>query len=394
MPPRGLFDRAFAARQDCFLRFRPEPRPDPGGDRQLRRGGARHEPRRSLPRRGARRPGGRPRSRVPGRAGRRRHAQAGIQGAGRAQPRARRGDRLDLRPLLRLRENKRRVSDLSKELEQILARLGELLPPPPPSTDWSESVAYRWRSSQRRGNAGRLQAVRQIHRIRPADLRGIDKQIEQAGQNKKQFLNGEPGNNVLLTGARGTGKSSIVKGLLNKYSKQGLRLIEVEKNDLVDLPQIVDQVAGRKERFIVFCDDLSFHGAEDGYIALKVALDGSISTTSENMLIYATSNRRHLMPEHMAENLETKYVGDEIHPGETVEEKISLSERFGLWVTFYPFDQDEYLDIVGQWLKSLGAKMTDQAREESLQWSLQRGSRSGRVAYQFARDWAGRHSKT
>jgi len=282
---------------------------------------------------------------------------------------------------------------LSKELDRILARLGELLPPPPPSTDWTASVAYRWRSSQRRGSPGWLAPVRQVHRIRLADLRGIDRQIERVEQNTKQFLAGQPANNVLLTGARGTGKSSIVKGLLNKYSKQGLRLIEVEKNDLIDLPQIVDQVAGRKERFIVFCDDLSFHGAEDGYIALKVALDGSISTTSENMLIYATSNRRHLMPEYMAENLETKYVGDEIHPGETVEEKISLSERFGLWVTFYPFDQDEYLDIVGQWLKSLGAKSTDAAREEALQWSLQRGSRSGRVAYQFARDWAGRHAK-
>jgi uncharacterized protein len=282
---------------------------------------------------------------------------------------------------------------VTKELDLILARLGEFLPAPPPSTDWAASVAFRWRSSQRRGSPGYLQPVRQVHRIRLADLRGIDKQIERVEQNTKQFLSGQPANNVLLTGARGTGKSSIVKGLLNKYSKQGVRLIEVEKNDLVDLPQIVDQVAGRKERFIVFCDDLSFHGAEDGYIALKVALDGSISTTSENMLIYATSNRRHLMPEYMAENLETKYIGDEIHPGETVEEKISLSERFGLWVTFYPFDQDEYLDIVGQWLKSLGAKMSDEAREEALQWSLQRGSRSGRVAYQFARDWAGRHAK-
>ena len=165
----------------------------------------------------------------------------------------------------------------------------------------------------------------------------------------------------------------------------------MEKNDLVDLPQIVDQVAGRKERFLLFCDDLTFHGAEDGYIALKVALDGSISTTSENLLIYATSNRRHLMPEYMAENLETKYVGEEIHPGETVEEKISLSERFGLWVTFYPFDQDEYLEIVRQWLKNFGVSAFQE--EEALQWALQRGSRSGRVAYQFARDWAGRHGK-
>jgi uncharacterized protein len=289
---------------------------------------------------------------------------------------------------------------LNKELEQILRRLEQLLPPPPPDTDWSASIAFRWRASGRaatgRGSAtaGWLQPVRQVHRIRLADLRGIDRQIERVEENTRQFLEGRPANNVLLTGARGTGKSSIVKGLLNKYARQGLRLIEVEKNDLVDLPNIVDQVAGRKERFLVFCDDLSFQGAEEGYIALKVALDGSISTTSENMLIYATSNRRHLMPEYMNENLETRYVGDEIHPGETVEEKISLSERFGLWVTFYPFDQDEYLAIVAHWLKTLGARESDAAREEALQWSLQRGSRSGRVAYQFARDWAGRHART
>ena len=283
---------------------------------------------------------------------------------------------------------------MSKDLEKILAKLEQLLPPPAPATDWKKSVAFRWRSSGRRGAAGWLQPVRHVHRIKLSDLRGIDRQIERVEQNTRQFLDGKPANNVLLTGARGTGKSSIVKGLLNRYSGKGLRLVEVEKNDLVDLPAIVDQVAGRPERFLLFCDDLTFHGAEDGYIALKVALDGSISTTSENLLIYATSNRRHLMPEYMAENLETKYVGEEIHPGETVEEKISLSERFGLWVTFYPFDQDEYLDIVRQWLKSFGVgNFQEQTKEEALQWALQRGSRSGRVAYQFARDWAGRHSK-
>jgi predicted AAA+ superfamily ATPase len=282
---------------------------------------------------------------------------------------------------------------VSKELEQLLARLEQVLPPPPPPTDWKASIAFRWRSSGRRGHPGWLQPVRQVHRIKLADLRGIDKQIERVEQNTRQFLEGKPANNVLLTGARGTGKSSIVKGLLNKYSPRGLRLIEVEKNDLVDLPTIVDQVAGRPERFLLFCDDLTFHGAEEGYIALKVALDGSISTTSENLLIYATSNRRHLMPEYMSENLETRYVGEEIHPGETVEEKISLSERFGLWVTFYPFDQDEYLDIVAQWLRSFGVSATEKSKEEALQWALQRGSRSGRVAYQFARDWAGRHPR-
>jgi predicted AAA+ superfamily ATPase len=287
---------------------------------------------------------------------------------------------------------------LSKELDRILERLDQLLPPAPPATDWKASVAFRWRASGRRGvpgtsaAAGWLQPVRHVHRIRLGDLRGIDKQIERVEQNTRQFIEGQPANNVLLTGARGTGKSSIVKGLLNKYQKQGLRLIEVEKNDLVDLPFIVDLVAPRPERFLLFCDDLTFHGAEEGYIALKVALDGSISTTSENLLIYATSNRRHLMPEYMADNLETKYVGDEIHPGETVEEKISLSERFGLWISFYPFDQDEYLDIVGRWLESFGGVLAEEAKEEALQWALQRGSRSGRVAYQFARDWAGRHA--
>jgi predicted AAA+ superfamily ATPase len=284
---------------------------------------------------------------------------------------------------------------MSKELEAILERLDQLLPPPPPKTDWDASIAFRWRSSGRRGTgigtAGWLQPVRHVHRIKLSDLRGIDAQIAKVEQNTRQFLDGSPANNVLLTGARGTGKSSIVKALLNKYAKQGLRLIEVEKNDLVDLPYIVDQVAPRRERFVLFCDDLTFHGAEDGYIALKVALDGSISTTSDNLLIYATSNRRHLMPEYMAENLETRYIGDEIHPGETVEEKISLSERFGLWVTFYPFDQDEFLDIVRQWLRHFGASLQDRTKEEALQWALQKGSRSGRVAYQFARDWVGRH---
>ena len=284
---------------------------------------------------------------------------------------------------------------MSKDVRELFERLEQLLPPAPPPTDWNASIALRWRRTAGFNARGWLQPVRHVHRMRLSDLQGIHGQIAKVEQNTRQFIEGKPANNVLLTGARGTGKSSIVKGLLNKYHKEGLRLIEVEKNNLVDLPEITDQVAGRQERFLVFCDDLTFHGAEDGYIALKVALDGSISTTSENLLIYATSNRRHLMPEFMQENLETRYLGDEIHPGETVEEKISLSERFGLWVSFYPFDQDEYLEIVAHWLKTFGcaAKEADAAREESLQWALQRGSRSGRVAYQFARDWAGKHAK-
>jgi predicted AAA+ superfamily ATPase len=286
---------------------------------------------------------------------------------------------------------------MNKELQRILERLEQILPPPPPPTDWKASIAFRWRRGPRASSGGQgwLQPVRHVHRMKLSDLQGLDAQIARVEQNTRQFIDGRPANNVLLTGARGTGKSSIVKGLLNKYAGKGLRLIEVEKSDLADLPAIVDQVANRPERFLVFCDDLTFHGAEEGYIALKVALDGSISTTSENLLIYATSNRRHLMPEYMQENLETRYVGDEIHPGETVEEKISLSERFGLWVSFYPFDQDEYLEIVGHWLSSFSCtrKEAEQAREEALQWSMQRGSRSGRVAYQFARDWAGKHAK-
>ncbi len=284
---------------------------------------------------------------------------------------------------------------MSQSIDKLLERLDQLLPPPPPATDWGASIAFRWRRAVGPNGRGWLQPVKHVHKMKLSDLQGIGPQIAKVEQNTKQFMDGRPANNVLLTGARGTGKSSIVKGLLNKYHRQGLRLVEVEKSDLGDLPAITDALSARPERFLVFCDDLTFHGAEEGYIALKVALDGSISTTSENMLIYATSNRRHLMPEYMAENLETKYVGDEIHPGETAEEKISLSERFGLWVSFYPFDQDEYLAIVAHWLKTFGcsAKEIESAREETLQWSMQRGSRSGRIAYQFARDWAGRHAK-
>lgn len=284
---------------------------------------------------------------------------------------------------------------MSQSIDKLLERLDQLLPPPPPATDWGASIALRWRRAVGPTGRGWLQPVKHVHRMKLSDLQRIGPQIAKVEQNTRQFMDGRPANNVLLTGARGTGKSSIVKGLLNKYHRQGLRLVEVEKSDLGDLPAITDALAARPERFIVFCDDLSFRGAEEGYIALKVALDGSISTTSENMLIYATSNRRHLMPEYMAENLETKYLGDEIHPGETAEEKISLSERFGLWVSFYPFDQDEYLAIVAHWLKTFGcsAREIESAREETLQWSMQRGSRSGRIAYQFARDWAGRQAK-
>jgi len=284
------------------------------------------------------------------------------------------------------------VKDLEKliaRIDGLVDRLEPLIPAPPPAPDWNASIAFRWR---KRGGRGFLAPVVQLHRIQLSDLRDIDRQKALVEQNTRQFVNGRPANNVLLTGARGTGKSSLVKALLNRYAREGLRLIEVEKLDLVDLPDIVDLVVARPERFIVFCDDLSFEASEPGYKALKVALDGSIAATSENMLIYATSNRRHLMPEFMQENLEYKNVGEEIHPGESSEEKISLSERFGLWASFYPFDQDEYLDIVAHWLAQFGCSATDveAARTEALQWALARGSRSGRVAWQFARDRAGR----
>jgi hypothetical protein len=212
--------------------------------------------------------------------------------------------------------------------------------------------------------------------------------------NTAQFVAGRPANNVLLTGARGTGKSSLVKAALAEFSRRGLRLIEVDKTDLVDLPDIVDLVSGRKERFIVFCDDLSFEASEGGYKALKAILDGSIASSAANLLVYATSNRRHLMPEFMNENLEAKHVDGEIHPGETTEEKISLSERFGLWISFYPFDQDQYLDIAAHWVEALGGRAGDGFKPAALLWALERGSRSGRVAFQFARDYVGRGGRS
>ncbi|HTT39524.1 MAG TPA: ATP-binding protein [Burkholderiales bacterium] len=281
------------------------------------------------------------------------------------------------------------LSNLLQRAEALLARVERLMPPDVPAPDFAGQRAFRWRRTQGRGH---FQTVREPHRIRLDDLKGIDRQKELVRQNTLQFVRGLPANNVLLTGARGTGKSSLVKAVLNQYSDQGLRLIEVEKQELMDLPEIVAELVGRAQRFILFSDDLSFSAAEPGYTSLKAVLDGSVSAAPENVLIYATSNRRHLMPEYMQENLETKYMGDEIHPGESVEEKISLSERFGLWVSFYPFDQDEYLAIVRYWLSQHGVVDTsaEEVRREALQWALQRGSRSGRVAAQFARDWAGR----
>ena len=288
------------------------------------------------------------------------------------------------------------AADSAAQLLALAApRLSQLaaLMPGAVAPDWSAASAFRWRRRVSAfGSRGELQPIRSLSAIRLADLHNIDEQKSVIDRNTRQFVRGLPANNVLLTGSRGTGKSSLIKACLNTYAKQGLRLIEVDKSDLADLHDIVELVSDRPERFIVFCDDLSFEEGEAGYKALKVALDGSVAAQSDNVLIYATSNRRHLMPEKMSENLTAKHQEDgEIHPGETVEEKISLSERFGLWVSFYPFRQEEYLAVVGHWLTHFGCAPAeiDDARGDALRFALERGSRSGRVAWQFARDWSG-----
>ena len=280
--------------------------------------------------------------------------------------------------------------NLLRRAEQLISRIESVLPQPLSAPDWSLAVAWRYR--KRSSGHAVLEPVRHIGCMGLHDLKEIDGQKEKIQRNTQQFVDGRSANNVLLTGARGTGKSSLIKACLNAFASQGLRLIEIDKADLVDLPDIVDVVADRPEKFIVFCDDLSFEDGEPGYKALKSVLDGSVAAATPNVLIYATSNRRHLLPEYMAENLTHARGPDgEIHPGEGIEEKIALSERFGLWVSFYPFSQDEYLTIVAQWLSALNVDATAAARPEALIWALERGSRSGRVAYQFARDYAGRH---
>jgi predicted AAA+ superfamily ATPase len=281
---------------------------------------------------------------------------------------------------------------LIERAEQLIARIESILPQPLSApADWNASIAWRYR--RRNSGHGVLEPVKHVATMALDSLKEIDVQKEKIERNTRQFVEGKPANNVLLTGARGTGKSSLIRACLQAYAPQGLRLIEVDKAELVDLPDIVEVVSQRPEKFIVFSDDLSFDEGEPGYKALKSILDGSIAASTPNVLIYATSNRRHLLPEYMKENLTYTHTEDgEVHPGEVIEEKISLSERFGLWVSFYPFSQNEYLTIVGQWLSSFGvdAAAIAAARPEALVWALERGSRSGRVAYQFARDYAGR----
>lgn len=275
--------------------------------------------------------------------------------------------------------------------EQLITRIEAVLPQPLSAPDWSEAIAWRYR--KRAGGHGALEPVRHVAAMALEDLKEIDQQKEKIERNTRQFVEGRPANNVLLTGARGTGKSSLIRACLHAYAPQGLRLIEVDKADLTDLPDIVEVVAGRPEKFIIYCDDISFEEGDGSYKALKSILDGSVAASTPNVLVYATSNRRHLLPEYMKENLSYQHTEDgEVHPGEVIEEKISLSERFGLWVSFYPFSQDEYLAIVAQWLSALGATPQEiaAARPQALVWALERASRSGRVAYQFARDFVGR----
>jgi len=280
---------------------------------------------------------------------------------------------------------------LMARAEQLIAHIESVLPQPLTAPDWTQAVAWRYR--KRASGHGVLEPVRHIAAMTLDDLQEIDDQKEKMQRNIEQFVQGRPANNVLLTGARGTGKSSLIKACLNHFAPRGLRLIEVDKEDLTDLPDIIEVVAGLQEKFMVYCDDLSFEDGEPGYKALKSILDGSVAAATPNVLVCATSNRRHLLPEYMSENLTYKHTPDgEVHPGEGVEEKISLSERFGLWISFYPFSQDEYLTIANQWLGALGAtaEQIEAARPAALLWALERGSRSGRVAYQFARDFMGR----
>ncbi len=281
---------------------------------------------------------------------------------------------------------------LMTRAEQLISRIESILPQPLSTPDWQASIAFRYR--KRNSGHGSLEPIKHVGAMSLEALKEIEPQKEKIQLNTEQFVKSRPANNVLLTGARGTGKSSLIRACLHTYADQGLRLIEVDKADLVDLTDIVEAVSDRPEKFIIFCDDLSFEDGESGYKALKSVLDGSVAATTPNVLIYATSNRRHLLPEHMKDNLSYTHTDDgEVHPGEVIEEKISLSERFGLWVSFYPFSQDEYLTIVAQWLSSFNvdAAAIQAAKPEALVWALERGSRSGRVAYQFARDYAGKH---
>ncbi|MBT1071159.1 ATP-binding protein [Pelotalea chapellei] len=282
--------------------------------------------------------------------------------------------------------------DLTAQLKRVLTSMEQILPRPVPVLDWNSTVAANWR---KHSFAGYLEALDDVERIGLDDLLGIDEQKWVVEENTQQFLNGLPANNVLLWGTRGTGKSSLVRAILNNYSAQGLRVVQVDKEDLVNLPDIVDAIKTQPYRFIIFSDDVSFEVGESSYKMLKSALDGSVYAPPENALIYVTSNRRHLLPEYETDNRGAMLVKNEIHHGEAVEEKISLSGRFGLWVGFHPFSQAQYLEVVRQWVGKLGAKAgttiewNEEGEQAAILWSQQKGDSSGRIAYQFANYWVG-----
>lgn len=285
-----------------------------------------------------------------------------------------------------------RLNAFLDRVEQVLERVQPLLPQPLPAIDWNACLAARW---QRQGRHGGLRPLEVRLDLHLHDLLGVDRQRELLGGNTRQFVAGLPANHALLWGARGTGKSSLVRALLAEYAEDGLRLIEIERDDLADLPRVVEQLAGLPQRFVLFCDDLSFESGEGDYRVLKSVLDGSLEQAPDNVLLYATSNRRHLVPERLSDNLDATLVDGEVHPSEAVEDKVALSDRFGLWLSFYPFTQPEYLQVVRHWIGVLAvrAELAWQWDEEleklAIRWATGRGNRNGRCAQQFARHWVG-----
>lgn len=286
-----------------------------------------------------------------------------------------------------------RLLDFLERADAVLARLEPLLPAERPVIDWERCLAARW---HRDGRSGFLQPLEVSLDLDLDDLIGVDPQRDTLARNSRQFVDGLPANHALLWGARGTGKSSLVRALLAAHAGEGLRLVEIERDHLADLPRVVELLAGLPQRFVLFCDDLSFEAGEGDYRVLKSVLDGSLERAPDNVLLYATSNRRHLVPEKQSDNENWKMVDGELHPNEAVEDKIALSDRFGLWLSFYPFTQEHFLAVVRHWISSLAATaglewVWDEALEkEAIRWALGRGNRNGRCAYQFARQWVGR----
>ena len=285
-----------------------------------------------------------------------------------------------------------RLNSFLQRAEGVLQRIEPLLPAERVELDWQQVIAARW---QREGRAGYLQPLKVSLDLSLDDLVGVDAQREQLARNTRQFVAGLPANHALLWGARGTGKSSLVRALLAEHARGGLRLIEIERDHLADLPRVVDALIGLPQRFVLFCDDLSFESGEGDYRVLKSVLDGSLERAPDNVLLYATSNRRHLLPEKESDNLDSRMVDGELHPSEAIEDKIALSDRFGLWISFYPFTQEHFLAVVRHWITALARQAglqwqwSHELEVLAIRWALGRGNRNGRCAYQFARSWVG-----